>query len=38
VAGKHVAVRVGQVDYFRYRSDRFRLNNATFTFGLKFFQ
>ncbi len=38
VAGKHVAVRVGQVDYFRYRSDRFRLNNVTFTFGLKFFQ
>ena len=37
VAGKHVAVRVGQVDYFRYRSDRFRLNNATFTFGVKFF-
>ena len=37
VAGKHVAVRVGQVDYFRYRSDRFRLNNATFTFGLKLF-
>ncbi len=38
VAGKHVAVRVGQVDYFRYRSTQFRLNNATFTFGLKFFQ
>jgi hypothetical protein len=38
VAGKNVAVRVGQVDYFRYRSDRFRLNNVTFTFGIKFFQ
>ena len=37
VAGKHMAVRVGQVDYFRYRSDRFRLNNVTFTFGVKIF-
>ena len=38
VAGKHVAVRVGQVDYYRYRSDLFRLNNVAFTFGIKFFQ
>jgi hypothetical protein len=37
VAGKHVAVRVVQIDYFRYRSDAFKLNNAAFTFGLKFF-
>ena len=38
VAGKNVAIRVGQVDYYRYRSDKFRLNNVAFTFGIKFFQ
>ena len=37
-AEKHVAFRVIQIDYFRYRSDRFRLNNATFTVGVKITQ
>ena len=41
VAGKHVAVRVFQVDYYRYHGHvavgTQRLNNAAFTFGVRFF-
>jgi hypothetical protein len=37
VAGKHAAIRVVQIDYYRYRSDLLRLNNVTFTFGVKIF-
>jgi hypothetical protein len=41
VAGKHVAVRVIQVDYYRYHGHVFtgtqRLNNAAFTVGLRLF-
>jgi hypothetical protein len=41
VAGKHVAVRVVQVDYYRYHGHvnvgTQRLNNAAFTFGVRLF-
>ena len=41
VAGKHVAVRVVQIDYYRYHGHvsvgTQRLNNAAFTFGIRVF-
>jgi hypothetical protein len=41
VAGKHVAIRVIQVDYYRYHghipTGRQRLDNAAFTFGIRIF-
>jgi hypothetical protein len=39
VAGKHFAVRVGEIDYYRYRStgNFLRLNNVLFTFGVRVF-
>jgi hypothetical protein len=43
VAGKHIAVRVGQIDYYRYHGHlpvglpRQRLDNAAFTFGIRIF-
>ena len=41
VAGKHVAIRVVQIDYYRYHGNvtvgTQRLNNAAFTFGLRIF-
>lgn len=41
IAGKHVAVRVAQIDYYRYHghvtTGSQRLNNAAFTFGLRIF-
>jgi hypothetical protein len=42
VAGKHIAVRVIQIDYYRYHGHvplgfTQRLNNAAFTFGIRIF-
>ena len=41
IASKHVAVRVFQIDYYRYHGHvnvgEQRLDNAAFTFGLRFF-
>jgi hypothetical protein len=43
VAGKHIAVRVGQIDYYRYHGHlpiglpKQRLDNAAFTFGIRVF-
>ena len=41
VAGKHVAIRVVQIDYYRYhghvQTGTQRLNNAAFTFGVRIF-
>ena len=41
IAGKHVAIRVGQVDYYRYHghipTGRQRLDNLAFTFGIRIF-
>ena len=41
VAGRHVAVRVGEIDYYRYHGHvdvgNQRLNNALFTFGVRIF-
>ena len=43
IAGKHVAIRAFQVDYYRYHGHldvpgpRQRLDNFAFTFGLRFF-
>jgi len=43
VAGKHVAIRVVQIDYYRYHGHlpiglpKQRLNNAAFTFGIRIF-
>lgn len=37
VAGKHVAIRVVEIDYYRYRADTLRMNNALFTFGIRVF-
>ena len=41
VAGKHVAIRVFQLDYYRYHghipTGRQRLDNAAFTFGIRVF-
>jgi hypothetical protein len=41
VAGKHIAIRVFQVDYYRYHGHvavgTQRLNNAAFTFGIRIF-
>jgi len=41
VAGQHVAIRVIQIDYYRYHGHvnvgTQRLDNAAFTFGIRFF-
>jgi len=43
VAGKHIAIRVIQIDYYRYHGHlpttlpKQRLDNAAFTFGIRFF-
>src|SRR5712692_9028832 len=43
VAGKHVAIRVGQIDYYRYHGHlpiglpKQRLNNVALTFGVRIF-
>jgi hypothetical protein len=43
LAGKHIAVRVGQIDYYRYHGHlpiglpKQRLDNAAFTFGIRIF-
>ena len=43
VAGKHIAIRVIQIDYYRYHgnlpvtSPKQRLDNAAFTFGIRIF-
>jgi hypothetical protein len=41
IAGKHVAIRTFQVDYYRYHGHvnvgRQRLDNFAFTFGVRFF-
>ncbi|HEY3037862.1 MAG TPA: outer membrane beta-barrel protein [Pyrinomonadaceae bacterium] len=41
IAAKHIAIRVGQVDYYRYHGHipggSQRLDNIAFTFGIRFF-
>jgi hypothetical protein len=41
IAGKHAAIRVVQVDYYRYHghipTGRRRLDNVAFTFGVRLF-
>ena len=43
VAGKHIAIRVGEIDYYRYHGHlpiglpKQRLNNVAFTFGIRLF-